>query len=99
MRALAAIAAAVLLGAVLLFVYSIGLGLPFLLWMGRGLTFFSDEWAFIESRSLALDCRPAQVRHAVISCRPGKLEYLLVHLDQRVIAVLREGMGADQDYD
>ncbi|HET9458173.1 MAG TPA: hypothetical protein VFO78_12575 [Candidatus Limnocylindrales bacterium] len=27
-------------------------GLPFLLWMGRGLTFFSDEWAFIESRSL-----------------------------------------------
>ncbi len=27
-------------------------GLPFLLWMGRGMTFFSDEWAFIESRSL-----------------------------------------------
>jgi hypothetical protein len=24
----------------------------FLLWMGRGLTFFSDEWAFIEGRSL-----------------------------------------------
>jgi hypothetical protein len=30
----------------------LALGLPFLLWMGRGLTFFSDEWAFIESRSL-----------------------------------------------
>ncbi len=27
-------------------------GLPFLVWMGRGMTFFSDEWAFIESRSL-----------------------------------------------
>lgn len=27
-------------------------GLPMLLWLGRGLTFFSDEWAFIESRSL-----------------------------------------------
>lgn len=27
-------------------------GLPVLLWLGRGLTFFSDEWAFIESRSL-----------------------------------------------
>ena len=27
-------------------------GLPILLWLGRGLTFFSDEWAFIESRSL-----------------------------------------------
>jgi len=24
----------------------------FLIWMGRGLTFFSDEWAFIEGRSL-----------------------------------------------
>lgn len=27
-------------------------GLPVLLWLGRGLTFFSDEWTFIESRSL-----------------------------------------------
>lgn len=27
-------------------------GLPSLLWLGRGMTFFSDEWAFIESRSL-----------------------------------------------
>lgn len=27
-------------------------GAAFSLWMGRGLTFFSDEWAFIESRSL-----------------------------------------------
>ena len=27
-------------------------GLPALLWLGRGMTFFSDEWAFIESRSL-----------------------------------------------
>jgi hypothetical protein len=28
------------------------IGLPVLLWLGRGMTFFSDEWAFIESRSL-----------------------------------------------
>jgi hypothetical protein len=28
------------------------IGLPLLLWLGRGMTFFSDEWAFIESRSL-----------------------------------------------
>ena len=27
-------------------------GWAILLWMGRGLTFFSDEWAFIETRSL-----------------------------------------------
>jgi hypothetical protein len=27
-------------------------GWAILVWMGRGLTFFSDEWAFIESRSL-----------------------------------------------
>ena len=33
-------------------VVALAVGLPFLLWMGRGLTFFSDEWAFIESRSL-----------------------------------------------
>ena len=26
--------------------------LPVLLWLGRGMTFFADEWAFIESRSL-----------------------------------------------
>jgi hypothetical protein len=28
------------------------IGLPILLWLGRGMTFFSDEWAFIENRSL-----------------------------------------------
>jgi hypothetical protein len=28
------------------------IGLPILVWLGRGMTFFSDEWAFIESRSL-----------------------------------------------
>jgi hypothetical protein len=28
-------------------------GLPLILWLGRGMTFFSDEWAFIETRSLA----------------------------------------------
>jgi hypothetical protein len=28
------------------------IGLPMLVWLGRGMTFFSDEWAFIESRSL-----------------------------------------------
>ena len=27
-------------------------GLPLLLWLGRGMTFFSDEWAFIETRAL-----------------------------------------------
>jgi hypothetical protein len=27
-------------------------GLPLLLWLGRGMTFFSDEWAFIETREL-----------------------------------------------
>ncbi|MDT7613404.1 MAG: hypothetical protein QOF00_851, partial [Pseudonocardiales bacterium] len=33
-------------------VVALAIGLPLLLWLGRGLTFFSDEWAFIESRSL-----------------------------------------------
>jgi hypothetical protein len=31
---------------------ALAIGLPWLLWLGRGMTFFADEWAFIESRSL-----------------------------------------------
>jgi hypothetical protein len=31
---------------------ALAVGLPALLWLGRGMTFFSDEWAFIETRSL-----------------------------------------------
>jgi hypothetical protein len=31
---------------------ALAIGLPILLWLGRGMTFFADEWAFIESRSL-----------------------------------------------
>jgi hypothetical protein len=33
-------------------VIALASGLPVLLWLGRGMTFFSDEWAFIEGRSL-----------------------------------------------
>jgi hypothetical protein len=33
-------------------VVALVIGLPLLLWLGRGMTFFSDEWAFIEIRSL-----------------------------------------------
>jgi hypothetical protein len=33
-------------------VIALVIGLPLLLWLGRGMTFFSDEWAFIQSRSL-----------------------------------------------
>ena len=33
-------------------VIALVVGLPLLLWLGRGMTFFSDEWAFIETRSL-----------------------------------------------
>jgi hypothetical protein len=36
----------------LVLVVGLVIGLPILLWLGRGLTFFSDEWAFIENRSL-----------------------------------------------
>jgi hypothetical protein len=33
-------------------VVALAIGLPLLLWLGRGMTFFSDEWAFIQTRSL-----------------------------------------------
>jgi hypothetical protein len=33
-------------------VVALVVGLPLLLWLGRGMTFFSDEWAFIETRAL-----------------------------------------------
>src|ERR1700675_1991519 len=35
-----------------LFVLAAAVAGPILLWLGAGLTFFSDEWAFIEKRSL-----------------------------------------------
>lgn len=35
-----------------LFIAAAALTAPLLLWLGAGLTFFSDEWALIESRSL-----------------------------------------------
>jgi hypothetical protein len=33
-------------------VIALVVGLPLLLWLGRGMTFFSDEWAFIQTRAL-----------------------------------------------
>jgi hypothetical protein len=33
-------------------VVALAIGLPLLLWLGRGMTFFSDEWAFIQTRTL-----------------------------------------------
>ncbi len=35
------------------FIVLAGIAMVTLLWLGRGMTFFSDEWAFIETRSLA----------------------------------------------
>ncbi len=40
-------------GGTLAAAFLIAAGAAFTLWLGRGLTFFSDEWAFIEQRSLA----------------------------------------------
>ena len=49
---------------------------------------------FVELRPLFRDRMETQVRYAVVRRRPGNLDYLLVHIDQRCIAVLCECTGA-----